>query len=176
MNDSFIISDTHFGHQGACEFTVEGGAKMRPWDNIEEMDEAMVENWNKTVGPKDKIYHLGDVVINRRHLKTLARLNGRKILIRGNHDIFRTSEYLPYFEEIYGSYKLDNFILTHIPIHPKSLARWAKGNIHGHLHTYRVKHEDGTIDTRYKCVSVEQINYTPIKFHELMEIIKKEQS
>ena len=178
--NTFLIADTHFGHSGICEFLrADGVTKERPWDNVEEMDEALVANWNSVVGAKDKIYHLGDVVINRKALKTLERLNGEKVLIKGNHDLFRLEEYTPYFKDIRGSHKLDDYILTHIPIHPDSLARWTAGNIHGHLHSnrvmkYRVNNPD-VIDPRYYCVSVEHINYTPIAFEELKLKFKEQQ-
>jgi calcineurin-like phosphoesterase family protein len=93
MADIFIISDTHFGHQNACKFLRKDGVtKLRPWDNAEEMDEALIENWNKVVKPNSRVYHLGDVVINRRALPTLYRLNGDKVLIKGNHDIFKLTD------------------------------------------------------------------------------------
>lgn len=181
MKDVWLISDTHFTHRNIIGFTREDGTPLRPFKSVEEMDEALVENWNSVVKPNDVVYHLGDVVINRSALPILGRLNGRKKLIRGNHDIFKTREYLPYFEEIYGSYKLSNYILTHIPIHPESIARWANGNIHGHLHAnvvmkevhYRGEYSDyDTIlkvdDSRYTCVSVEQINYTPIHLDDII--------
>ena len=162
--NTFLISDTHFGHKGVTHFERGDGTPLRPWNNPDEMDEALVENWNSVVKEKDRVYHLGDVVINRRCLKTLDRLYGRKVLIKGNHDIFKLRDYLPYFDDIRGSHKLDTFILTHIPIHPESVARWCSGNIHGHLHSNIVRNLDGTPDERYINVSVEQINYTPIPF------------
>ncbi len=54
----FIVSDTHFSHRGIVQFLRADGQKERPWNNIEEMDEALVKNWNSVVRPKDKIYHL----------------------------------------------------------------------------------------------------------------------
>ncbi len=76
MANTFLVSDTHFGHAGVCHFTESDGVtKIRPWTDPNEMDEAMVKMWNETVRPNDKVYHLGDVVINRKALKTLARLN-----------------------------------------------------------------------------------------------------
>jgi calcineurin-like phosphoesterase family protein len=98
MPSVFLTSDTHFGHLGVCKFTgPDGVTKLRPWDTPEEMDEEMVRRWNETVRPNDKVYHLGDVVINRKALKTLSRLNGDKVLIKGNHDIFKLDEYPEYF-------------------------------------------------------------------------------
>jgi calcineurin-like phosphoesterase family protein len=166
MSNIFLISDTHFGHVGVTQFLRNDGTKLRPWDNIEEMDEALVSNWNSVVTPKDKVYHLGDVVINRKQLKTLSRLNGEKVLVKGNHDIFRINEYLEHFKDVRGYHILDNLIMSHIPIHPDSKGRF-RGNIHGHLHANTVG------DPWYYNVSVEQINYTPISFETVREYYGK---
>ena len=124
MPSVFLVSDTHFGHKGVCHFTRNDGVtKLRPWDTPEEMDEAMVRNWNERVGVKDKVYHLGDVVINRRSLATMARFNGDKVLIRGNHDIFPDDEYRKYFRELRAYHVMNGMILSHIPIHEESLGR-----------------------------------------------------
>ena len=169
----FLAADHHFGHLGVCKFLREDGTKLRPWDNPEEMDEALIENHNKIVKPTDKVYFLGDVVINRRAFPTIGRLNGEKILIKGNHDLFRLKEYTPYFKDIRASHPLDGNILTHIPIHPASLSRWAK-NIHGHLHSGTVKNGNGSNDKRYLCVSMEHINFTPIALEDLKWLIAKQ--
>lgn len=163
----WLIADTHFGHRGVCEFTGRSGQKLRPWDNAFEMDEALVERWNSVVKPNDRVYHLGDLSISRKGIATIGRCNGKKVLIKGNHDIYPLKDYLPFFEDIRGSHELDKFILTHIPIHPESVARWCSGNVHGHLHDGKVLLPNGTIDKRYICVSVEQINYCPINFEDI---------
>ncbi len=184
MSNIFVISDTHWGHKGVTQFLAPNGIdKLRPWDTTDEMDEAMIENWNRVVRPQDKVYHLGDVLINRRAFPTLVRLNGDKILVKGNHDVFRLDEYTPYFRDIRGFGTLDGFALTHVPIHPDSLSRW-KGNVHGHLHANRVMvekpipWEDGTypqIDERYLCVSVEHINYTPLALEDMRKMFEEQQ-
>jgi len=67
----FLTSDTHFGHAGVCRFTeADGVTKIRPWTDPDEMDKEMIKRWNDTVRPNDKVYHLGDVVINRKSLST----------------------------------------------------------------------------------------------------------
>jgi calcineurin-like phosphoesterase family protein len=177
----FLVSDTHFGHAGVCRFTRNDGVtKLRPWTDPDEMDEAMVAAWNERVRPNDKVYHLGDVVINRRALKTLARLNGDKVLIRGNHDIFRDDEYREYFRELRAYHVMNGMILSHIPIHPESLGRFGV-NIHGHLHANRVMVPlamSGVldrIDTRYHCVCVEQTpDFAPILFEDVIKRIEAE--
>ena len=174
MPGVYLVSDTHFGHLGVCKFMrADGVTKLRPWSSPEEMDEAMVQNWNETVKPNDKVYHLGDVVINRRSLKTLQRLNGDKVLIRGNHDIFRDSEYREYFRELRAYHVMNGLILSHIPLHPGSLQRFGT-NVHGHTHSNRVMLDDNTIDVRYHCVCVEQTDFRPILFEDVLRRIKAE--
>ena len=169
MTKTFLISDTHFGHTNVCKFTRDDGSKLRPWDDVDKMDEELIQNWNDVVKPCDKVYHLGDVAIPRRGLKCLESLNGRKILIRGNHDIFRLSDYSKYFDDIRGCHYLDGNILTHIPVHEDNLKRY-KVNIHGHLHYRRIE-KDGEIDPRYFCVCVEHTNYKPIDWEYVRDLI-----
>jgi calcineurin-like phosphoesterase family protein len=183
MPSVFLTSDTHFGHINICKFTNYDGSPVRPWDDVQEMDEEMVKRWNNTVGPKDKVYHLGDVVINRRCLAIMDRLNGDKVLIRGNHDIFNLSDYTPYFRDVRGCHVMNGMILTHIPISKDSLARFGC-NIHGHTHGNRVRKLRGVnvktgemlysdeIDPDYFCVCVEQTDFTPILFEEVIQRIK----
>lgn len=169
----FLTSDTHFGHTGVCRFTRNDGVtKLRPWDDPNEMDEEMVKRWNDRVRPNDKVYHLGDVVINRKSLSIMSRLNGDKVLIRGNHDIFPDTEYRQYFRELRAYHVMNGMILSHIPIHTESLSRFGT-NIHGHLHANRVMLDD-KIDPRYHCVCVEQTDYTPILFEDVIKRIEEE--
>jgi calcineurin-like phosphoesterase family protein len=182
----FLTSDTHFGHAGVCRFTeADGITKIRPWTDPDEMDEEMVKRWNDRVRPNDKVYHLGDVVINRKSLKTLHRLNGDKVLIRGNHDIFPDVEYREYFRELRAYHVINGMILSHIPVHEASLGRFGT-NIHGHLHTNRVKRARGIdartgeilygteSDVRYHCVCVEQTDFAPILFEDAIKRIESE--
>jgi len=170
----FLVSDTHFGHEKTCTvFKREDGSPLRPFASAEEMDEVMVQRWNERVRPKDKVYHIGDVVIGRKHLKTLGRLNGDKVLIRGNHDIFHLHDYTEYFRDVRGYHVMNGMILSHIPVHADSLARFGT-NIHGHLHANRVRLADGSIDVRYHCVCVEQTDFAPILFEDVIKRIEAE--
>ena len=182
MPSVFLTSDTHFGHAGVCRFLTAEGEKLRPWTDPAEMDEEMVKRWNETVKPNDKVYHLGDVVINRRALTIMHRLNGDKVLIKGNHDIFDMKEFTPYFRDIRGYHVMNGMILSHIPIHENQMGRFGT-NIHGHLHSNRVMKATGfdkktntvtygnEIDPRYLCVCVEQTDFRPILFEEAQKRI-----
>lgn len=163
---TFLIGDTHFGHRNILSFKKKDGSMLRPYfSSIEEHDEYLISQWNKTVSVGDKVYHLGDVGFkNFTQLKLIFdRLNGTKVLIKGNHDNFKLNQYAQIFKDVRGSHQLDKFILTHIPVHPSSLDRWV-ANIHGHVHSNTLD------DFRYVNVSVENLDdYTPIDF----ELIRK---
>jgi calcineurin-like phosphoesterase family protein len=189
MPSVFLVSDTHFGHAGVCRFTHpdDPEIKLRPWDNADEMDEEMIRRWNDRVRPNDKVYHLGDVVINRKALKTLSRLNGDKVLIRGNHDIFKDEDYRAVgFEQMHGvRVFVDKFILSHIPLHPDCVSERFRVNVHGHLHANEVMrtrtnmvhgYMTGLVtepDPQYLCVCVEQTDFTPLHFDEVEERIQQ---
>ena len=187
MSNRFVISDTHFGHTNSWEkFKLPNGDPLRPFTSTEEMDETMVERWNAVVRPQDTVYHLGDVVINKKSLHHVKRLNGKKRLVRGNHDIFKDADYREVgFESLYGvRVFVDQFILSHIPLHPDCVTERFRVNVHGHLHANEVMekfqvtgddiypYEDERIDPRYLCVSVEHTDYRPLSFDEVEARIK----
>jgi calcineurin-like phosphoesterase family protein len=80
----------------------------------------------------------------------------------------RNKEYVAVgFEKFWGTRVLDNVIMSHIPLHPMSVPRWALGNIHGHVHT------NGGPEGRYLNVSVEVINYQPLPLYRVKEMMKE---
>lgn len=162
---TFLIADPHFSHEGMTKFTREDGTKLRPFNDAAEMDKELVSRWNSVVGKDDKVYVLGDVAMRKKHLPILLELNGKKVLIRGNHDIESAKEYLKYFYDVRAFHYLDKFALTHFPIHPDSLGRYL-ANIHGHIH-YRKVLLNGEEDKRYYCVSAEHLDYTPVEWNVL---------
>lgn len=168
MHNTFFISDTHFGHSNIIKFLDTQGNMVRPFKSIEEMDELIIENWNKVVRKIDRVFHLGDVVMNRKCLITLNRLNGKKVLVRGNHDIFKLKDYTPYFEDIraYKVYPEFGFIFSHIPIHPNEFNKRFKINGHGHLHEKRID------DKRYINLCCEQLAYTPIELENFKQLVE----
>lgn len=169
----WVISDTHFGHANFLTFKDDAGNLIRPFGSVEEMDDLMIQKWNKKVKVSDHVYHLGDFAMHQRNLDIAKSLNGHLRLVRGNHDIFKTKAYLAAgFEEIHGCRVLSDVCMTHVPIHPDSLKfRWY-GNIHGHIH------ERTLDDPRYLNVSVEQthMNYGPITLEEAINLLKQQRS
>lgn len=79
---NFYIADLHLGHANVIRFD------GRPFDNVSEMNEKLINNWNGVVTNNDTVYILGDLLwLKESEWPTLiSRLKGRKVLIRGNHD------------------------------------------------------------------------------------------
>lgn len=170
----FFASDHHFHHKNILTFKNQDGTPLREFTDVDHMNEIMVQRHNMVVRPQDKVYFLGDVSMSRnaKGLEILGRLNGEKILVKGNHDLCTAKQYLEYFKDIRGSHQFDGMILTHIPIHPESLARWGL-NVHGHLHNNVVKMPVSQIpDKRYFNVSMERINFTPISLEEVKKYVR----
>lgn len=136
------------------------------------MDETLIENWNKTVKPKDTIYHLGDVTWygSDKFSKIAKRLNGKKFLIRGNHD--HDKNLAPYFEYIrhYDTIKLNGIriVLMHFPI--LSWDGQYHGTIHLHGHTHNTINNSGTL--RFD-VGVDSWNMHPVNLDQISELIPR---
>lgn len=161
-NNVFVISDTHFFHYNILKY------ENRPFDNIVDMNETLISNWNNVVSETDIIYHLGDVALGNLEQVTgvLNRLNGIKILILGNHDKSRGKSKWKQlgFREVYDTFSINNFIfLMH---QPKFDNKMREGSIiiHGHTHSKKVQHEDYTLIN----ACVELTNYSPIRLNNLI--------
>jgi calcineurin-like phosphoesterase family protein len=172
---TFFTSDTHFFHANVIGFCA------RPFNSVEEMNTALINNWNNTVGRDDHIWFLGDFSFgppDPTHA-VLRNLNGIKHLIQGNHDrhgrpskLFQGENWKEYFVDKHDYYRLkvDNqkFVLCHFPF-----ASWERGyiNLHGHLHTTPT---DGT-KNKYKQwdVGVDNNDYYPISVQTAVERAEK---
>lgn len=168
MHKNYFIADPHLGHYKIIDFTDDEENLLRPFSSIEEHDDLIIGNINKLVRPCDKLYMLGDVVMYRRNFPILDRIITKKrILIRGNHDIFKLKDYLPYYTDI-RAYKVmpkHGIIFSHVPIHPCQLEGRFKLNVHGHMHHNKID------DKRYFNICPECIGYNPIELEEILERI-----
>lgn len=155
MNKIFFIGDSHFGHSNILKFE----SFYRPFNDLEEMHETLIERWNSVVKKGDTVYHLGDFAFGNQNLRIAERLNGDKRLILGNHDTAPSLAYCKHFTKLYGVHSVHGYILTHVPV--ANQKHRFKGNIHGHLHSKLMD------DPWYFNVSTEQLNHCPIEFDKL---------
>jgi len=125
----------------------------------------MIKNWNETVSNKDTVIHLGDFGLgNRERIREIiGQLNGKKILILGNHDNWSEQFYrdagfhtVSRFPIIYDGF----YIMSHAPLILSQTTPYY--NYYGHVHN-----DDRYIETpTSKCVSVERIGYRPFLMYE----------
>ena len=166
----YCLSDLHLGHDKILSF-------CRPWfKTIQDHDDYIIEQINKTCTNQDYLWLLGDVAFTRDGLMRLKEVKCRLALIGGNHDEFSADTYLRVFEQIRGVAQLNvtkdqqkkSVLLSHIPMHPDQM-RWDY-NIHGHLHTYHVGEE------KYINVSCEPMAFTPKKISDLLKLEETNQN
>ena len=156
MSKVFICSDIHWGHKNI--------ATWRGFSSVEEHNNLIMTNWNKTVHKRDKVFILGDITMESKDYGFLDSLHGSKTVILGNHDKpGYVRELLNHVEHVAGCMKYKGVWLSHIPIHPQEL-RGLK-NCHGHTHSNNVWHEDSTT---YINICMDVINYTPVLFDEII--------
>jgi calcineurin-like phosphoesterase family protein len=153
-NKVFFIADLHFGHENM--------AKRRGFFDAEHMAEYIIAQWNSVVNKNDTVWVLGDITMEKKSgYEKLSRLKGHINVVLGNHDRRQdVPELLNYVNSVCGMVKFRNMILTHCPIHPSELYRFAV-NIHGHVH------EKSLRDKRYFNVSCEALDYKPIQYSEI---------
>jgi len=122
----YLTSDTHFSHYNIIKYC------NRPFYSAKEMNEVLIANWNSTVSPEDTIFHLGDFALTKREesAEIISRLNGYKILIRGNHD--RSLQVMKElgFDEVYNEYQYEGWLLKHHPERAESGIKQLAGHVH----------------------------------------------
>ena len=169
MRDIWVISDTHFGHEGILKFKDDKDNVVRDFTCVADMDELMIQNWNKVVKQGDLIYHLGDVFFGPKEnfQKMWPRLKGSKRLIVGNHDDIKYLSSGGFFQKVmmWRCWKEFNMIMSHVPIHMSE--ERSSYNVHGHIHQNNSPTKD------HYNVCVEKQNYCPIHIEDLAERMKK---
>ena len=167
----WFSSDLHLSHGNIIKY------QNRPFNNIREMDEALLTYHNELVKPKDHWSCLGDVTIRRGgridrewFIREIRKYNGHKRLYLGNHDHFPIQVYIDAgFEKVYATWRDEKGILfSHIPVHPRSIGS-ARANVHGHIHSQPnytpilgVDRHDNVMVKPYINISVERTNYRPV--------------
>jgi calcineurin-like phosphoesterase family protein len=173
----FFTSDTHFNHTSILRHC------SRPFTSVEEMNETLIGNWNRVVGKNDLVFHLGDFVFGNAAAwnQVLDRLNGRIVLIVGNHDIAHLRpEVIERFEhvafEMYVVIDNQAMFLNHHPFLCYGDSHGKVWQLHGHLHSrdghsYRFEERLPMLRSTQYDVGVDNNNYTPVSFYQIRDII-----
>ena len=158
---NYFTSDPHFGHKNIIKYC------NRPFESVEEMDKALIDNWNTVVNPDDTVYVLGDFSLRSKSytLSISKQLKGHKRIVLGNHD--RTSRnywkdmgFEMVYEGVVGLIGVGNYSLSHYPLENPD-----NPNIHGHIHQLEPNHP-------YNInISVEKTQYRPLSELEINVLI-----
>lgn len=155
----FVIADTHFAHQNIIRYC------NRPFATTEEMDAALIKNWNEMVSNHDVVIHLGDVGLGSKEYisNIIGKLHGKKILVMGNHDNWSEQFYrdagfhtVSRFPILYDGF----YLMSHAPLQLSETTPYF--NCYGHVHNDE-KYQDTATS---KCFSVERTGYRPVLLYE----------
>ena len=184
-NNIFFTSDTHFGHANIIKYA------MRPYENVDQMNEDLIKRWNSVVGPDDIVFHLGDFMFGNinRFWEYRSRLNGKIYLIHGNHDykLMCEGNIEEGFEDICAQMNIcvdgQKIYLSHFPFLTfdgifKDKPSW---QLFGHVHSNKnhpytspdMPRLNYLLPTQYD-VGTDNNDYTPVSFAQIKEIIEKQ--
>lgn len=174
----FVTSDNHFYHDSIIDF------ENRPFSSVEDMNEKMIKAWNETVSDSDLVYILGDLSLGSptKTNELLRQLNGKKILIVGNHDMYLESKKfdkslfldIDYCKKI--KFENYNFYLCHYPFASNDTHAY---QLYGHLHS-------NSIDSIHYCdtsllpknsynVGADVNNFRPINIKQILEKLQNKE-
>lgn len=171
----YVTSDLHFFHKNVIKYN------GRPFDSVEDMNKALIRNWNNVVDKEDDVYILGDVTLKGVSFATkiLQELKGNKFLVKGNHDVFvnQSSFDKTHFMWIKDYYELEYngqyFILFHYPIESWNGASNKSIHLHGHQHNKRTYNFENREKGILKFdVGVDANNMAPVSLEYIMDFFQ----
>lgn len=161
----WVTSDLHLLHKNIINLC------RKQFNSVEEHDEYVINQYNSLVAKDDLVYILGDLSFTPKDkaIELIKRLNGRKILIIGNHDRLQDSDYIKagIIQVIrHPVYYNNNIILSHVPVKEAYENPWVI-NVHGHLH-------GGSLELpNFFNVNVEENDFKPINIKVFEEQAEK---
>lgn len=156
----FVTADTHFNHGNIIKYC------DRPFKDAHEMNEVIIKNWNEVVEENDIVYHLGDYGFGTKEelQEIFNRLNGKKYLIMGNHDLRVGKRYyldLGFIDVYKKKYEFNMYVFTHKPIEVED----NKVNVYGHIHNKPI--DPKFDDKNHICVSLDKTEFKPLLLVEM---------
>lgn len=134
MARNLYIADWHYDHANILDYD------DRPFKTVEEMNDELIKRWNTRAHEDDTVYILGDMFwcSQTEAIPILERLNGKKVLVKGNHDKVSNKDFAGKFENICDYLEIKDLdkhlVLCHYPI--PCFNGHTEGWIHlyGHVH------------------------------------------
>ena len=162
----YFTADTHFNHKLI--------AKLRGFESVKEMDEILIENWNKVIKPGNLIYHLGDFMLGSPDIikKYRSKLNGKLHLIKGNHDYRNKIDKLSCLFSSVSDIKTIKYYHQRIILCHYAMRVWPASH-HNSYHLFG--HSHGKLRGQGKSfdIGVDCWDYMPVNIDEVMGIFEK---
>ena len=168
----FYTSDLHFGHHNILRY------ENRPFQSVEEMNDNLINSWNRKVSKGDEVYIIGDfgLLDGRQANSILDRLNGRKYLIKGNHDHFIRDREFDRSKFVwirdYASIKDGETVICmfHYPIAVWDRQHHGALHFYGHVHSNTDNHHPLLLELGDNAFNVgcDVHNYEPVSLAELL--------
>lgn len=161
----FVTADLHLGHTNIIKHC------GRYFNNVNEMDETIINNWNSVIKQKDLVYIVGDFAWKTPD-RYISKLNGKKILIRGNHD-YKFKKYYYLFQEVHDIL-IRNINEQKVVFCHYKLTTWPgsnRGAYHLHGHSHGMLYEDPNIPC---CdIGVDVWNFIPVSWETIVLKLKE---
>jgi len=169
LGSIYFTADNHWYHSNILKYC------NRPFDNVEQMNKTMIENWNSVVKPNDTVYHLGDFCWAKK-VETvdalIKRLNGKIHLIIGNHDkkvVIKSDKFNSISERLEIKHSGMRIILDHYALRVWNASHYGSYQLFGHSHG-GLKEYDNIL----QCdVGVDCWNFTPVSYEQIKEVMDK---
>ena len=164
----YYIGDTHFGDDRIRRLA------GRPYASVEEMDCDLVRKWNKRVGIEDTVCILGDFALDDSSAQVIDKLQGKKVLLLGNHDNVLSLATLRRFDFVQTIYTIDDrgrsVCLCHYPLLSYDRSVYDGYHVFGHIHNNpndRAFHLQALLAHSLNC-SADVVDFTPRTLDELI--------
>jgi calcineurin-like phosphoesterase family protein len=179
-DELFFTSDTHWGHFNICKYC------HRPFTSRSEMDQTLIKNWNEVVPEDGIVVHCGDFMLPhdndvKEYMRYMNKLNGRILLLRGNHDRIDLMTENEKLISVQDKAMIEVDSIKIYAEHYPCAAFNGDYHIYGHIHTlsdgicYGMDAEAlGAMKKTTYDVGVDQNNYTPVSYWQLCDIIRKQ--
>jgi calcineurin-like phosphoesterase family protein len=185
---TFFTADAHFGHFNILKYCSD---RYRQWQTTEEMDEALVKNWNQTVSYGDTVFFLGDLSFKNQKAteRIMSRLDGDFVFLKGNHDSFKDLKRHRFFvfDSLVWQHGKQHIGMAHRP-QDVPLGGKVTFGLCGHVHdrwkmatkkltifgSHEVEREEIILPVPIVNVGMDVWNYRPVSVDEIMGLLQRE--